>query len=282
MALHLLDTEEFIASVERVRVDKGADASVLLMFDVDGTLKSFTDVHKKEVGTWVDKLLAALCNAPGFDVYLNTGKSLDSLQRNYGGISNLGWYGEHGALYKAPDWSSGQISYLESEYKDWVTDTKTRIKQLGGTDRGCPGQGIMDPHKKSTITFTTKRSTQSFTDFAQDLMEKLPSSARVTFHSASGTLIEVTPTDVHKGTAVQHLHSVAGPYHLALAVGDDERDSDMFKAIKDTRIAQESFTVMITDQSSPQTEAEYRLSHYYRLLIMLQKLVPEFDEPLPV
>ncbi|EGG01030.1 uncharacterized protein MELLADRAFT_124414 [Melampsora larici-populina 98AG31] len=284
MALSTFDCASFVETAKEYRGDSG---SVLLMFDVDGTLKSHMDGNRNRVGRWVDKLLQALCDEPGYHVYLNTGKSRDSLIRNYRAITNLGWYGEHGALYKAPT-----AAYHDSEFiaydKNWVETTKEQLKtirnEMGYRHPNWPGRGKMDPEKLATITFTTKSQNHDFNDFWTRISSELSDNdARVTYHYASGTLMEITPPDVHKGTAVEHLRDqIEHPYHLALAVGDDERDSDMFRAIKTSGITSDPYTVMITEQAGPDTEAQYRLGHYYELLKMLQQLVPDFTDPFPV
>lgn len=293
-----LNLEDFVRNLKDIKALSN-EKKVLLMFDVDGTLKSHLDKDRKIIDPWVHELLGVLSQDPRFQVYLNTGKSDQSLRATYKGeqFKQMGWYAEHGAFHSPPGHPE-PIDLRTEIQRKWLGTTMERIKgmqvdvpdinkdmQVGASDKKeiWPGQGLRDQSKAGTITFTTRHRNEEFDKFFQDLKSNLEDEAVVTQHKETGTLIEITPKHINKGTAVDHLMKDK-TYDLAVAAGDDERDFEMHERIlqNNAQHGKDAYSIIITQDTNKPTAANFKLGSYHDLVKTLARIPPTFEKPFPL
>ncbi|KAH9818051.1 HAD-like domain-containing protein [Melampsora americana] len=280
-----IDSLDYDKLVKDVQSTKG---KVLLMFDVDGTLKSHLDEGRKIIDPWVKKMIGFLSRNEKYEVYLNTGKSETSLLSTYGGdeFNQLGWIAEHGAFIRRP--GNPKTQDLRNEFQEGWFRTTMKIMEgmrISGTrEEGIwLGKGKMDTSKRATISFTTKEKNEDFNKFFEILKEKLKGTSVVTQHKETQTLIEITPIGMNKGTAVDTLMRER-QYDLALAAGDDERDLQMHDRIRQNMIqrGKKAYSIIISRDDEKPTAASHRVEHYRDFVKNLARLSPDYKELYPL
>ncbi|EGG01029.1 uncharacterized protein MELLADRAFT_124415 [Melampsora larici-populina 98AG31] len=286
-------TVKDISTLDNAKVVKDINAAsdsekgkVLLMFDIDGTLKSHLDKYKEKINPWVHDLLGSLSQDPRFAVYLNTGRSDESLRASYKGdeFKQMGWYAEHGTLFSAPG-DSKATDLRDRTQRQWLGSTMELIEVSKSDGKELwPGKASRDQAKQATISFTTRHPNKEFDQFFEDLKEKLKETSVVTQHKETKTLIEVTPIGINKGTAVDHLMRQK-QYDLALAAGDDERDFTMHERIRQNMMEakKKAYSIIITQDSEKPTAANYKLGHFHDFVRdLLAELSPGYKNSYPL
>lgn len=195
-----------------------------LFLDHDGTLVPFAKRPKEAVPSeQMLALLTQLSTDPRNRVAIVSGRDKDTLAAWYKDLS-VYLVAEHGAYTRHPraGWTSVPVR------TDWMEAVAMLFEQF--QDR-CPGSVV---EKKATAVTWHYRGATADLGFlrSRELINVLNDMARsYDFQVIEGSkVIEVRPMGIDKGTAVRWLLD-ATPVDMAVAIGDDRTDEDLFKAM---------------------------------------------------
>jgi trehalose 6-phosphate synthase/phosphatase len=237
--------EQFLSALSKVKAQQGrlstrylgpalkeeitsahrAARRALLILDYDGTLVPFAaQPHLADPDPELYALLADLSRAPKNNVYLSSGRDKRTLDRWFGG-SSIGLVAEHGAFVKrpaedwrvsnptTPAWKEG-IAPMLKMYVDRVPGSLFEEKDFSVAwhYRQCDPE-LGEQRAKELI--------DDVTQFAANLDIQVLEGKKV---------VEVRSAAISKGTAAAQLAQDLEPDTI-LAIGDDETDEDMFRAL---------------------------------------------------
>jgi trehalose 6-phosphate synthase/phosphatase len=208
--------------IERARA---ADHLVLLL-DYDGTLVPFAptpdlaapDAHLLD-------LLRRLSARPRTTVHVVSGRNRRTLERWLGGL-DLGLFAEHGYWSRAPggEWTAADVADTT-----WREPVRAILRDFA---ERTPGSLI----EEKTVGFAWHyRAADPEYGAAQAKELSLHLStllSNVPVEILPGDMVlEVRPHGIHKGRAVTQALAAAPAAALALAMGDDRTDEDLFAAL---------------------------------------------------
>lgn len=207
---------------EAVAEAVGKAQRALLLLDYDGTLVPLRPYSYQAIpdGALLE-LLKAL--AAKFEVAVVSGRPRDFLETWFGGLP-IHLIAEHGA-------------WIRLRGSEWINPIpfdaswRPRVRRiLEEGVRKAPGSYVEE--KDSSVAWHYRNVEEEVAEkVVKELLDELTALSAGEFNIYRGKkVIEVRPTGVNKGVAAKLLVDRIKP-DVVLAVGDDETDEDMFKAL---------------------------------------------------
>jgi trehalose 6-phosphate synthase/phosphatase len=220
---HAMEADDHRRVLDRI----SSAEKVILFLDYDGTLVPLRPRPEDAVpdGDLLN-LLEELSSCPGTEVHILSGRTRESMDRWLGSLSVF-LHAEHGLWSRAPrtiDWTS-HLAAPDS----W----KTKILPIfRGFTKSTPGSSI---EEKSAGLVWHFRQAEPVLGAARAkelrlLLFELLSNVAVQV-IAGDKVVEVRPQGIDKGSAIRRVLASRSPETLAVAVGDDRTDEDMFRAL---------------------------------------------------
>lgn len=197
----------------------------LILLDYDGTLVPFAS---EPSGAQPDRpllaLLAKLSEDPANHVYLISGRDRDTLGRWFSGIE-LNFVGEHGAWIReyGSDWKL--VKPLESSWKERLLPIlRSYANQLTGALLEEKDYSLAFHYRRCDPELGAQRAKQlsdELTQFTANFAVQVLEGKRV---------VEVRNAGITKGSTASQIAASLNP-DFVLAIGDDETDEDLFRAL---------------------------------------------------
>jgi len=197
----------------------------LFLFDYDGTL---TPIVRNPIDAVPSQrlisFLKALCNDPRNYVYIVSGRDRAFLSNFFGALP-LGMSCEHGVFFRpcgeAKDWETIG-SEISTKWKDAVYPVLQEFASR------TPGSMI--EVKEVNLSWHYRNADEDFGSWQakelavhlQDMAQKLPIDV---VHGKK--VIEVRPSNINKGAAVQKAIALHPDFEFMLCVGDDRTDEGL-------------------------------------------------------
>ncbi|MBI4586512.1 MAG: bifunctional alpha,alpha-trehalose-phosphate synthase (UDP-forming)/trehalose-phosphatase [Planctomycetes bacterium] len=224
-----LRMDELEAIKERIQV---AD-QVAFFLDYDGTLSPF--VTRPELAApdvSLLELLDQLSRQPGISVHLVSGRERISIERWFGHLP-ITIHAEHGLWSRSP----GRAEWIQNLAVscDWKEKVRPILEEF---IRGTPGSFV---EEKSAGLAWHYRNADPIFGAAQAKELRL-----ILFGLLSNTpveviagekVVEVRSQGIHKGSIVSRVLVTQGEKVLAVAIGDDRTDEELFAALSPDSIA---------------------------------------------
>ncbi len=230
----------------------------LLLLDYDGTLVSFSSNPDMAVpGEELLKLIEALCNQEGNDVFLISGRSSSWLEQ-YFGFLPINLIAEHGARYK---WKNG----------NWITDVQTHNEWKGQVHnimemyvRRC-ANSLVEEKDYSMVWHYRNANIDQGKLRSSELISELNDYIRNRHLQVlmGNKIVEVRQSGINKGSFIKKIIEKDN-YDYIFAVGDDRTDEDMFKELITTK---NTFTIKVGPEAS---YAKYNLHTPQMVISLLQ------------
>jgi trehalose 6-phosphate synthase/phosphatase len=212
-------------------------AGRVLLLDCDGTLLE----HRLEPGQVTPDaeliaLLLRLAGLPRTDVHLVSGRPAAVLEAWFGRLP-VGLHAEHG-LWWRPIWRGGQPG-------PWRTDRpvsaawKARVRPLlEALSLRTPGAFVEE--KPTTLAWHYRRTEPELGEArAAELLRRLEEALRDEDAEvlAGDRVVEIRPRGATKAAVVARALEAAAPGAVAVAMGDDRTDEDLFGALPPSGVA---------------------------------------------
>jgi trehalose 6-phosphate synthase/phosphatase len=230
----------------------------LLLLDYDGVLRSFVrDPAAATPSRELIAMLRRLGSNPANDVAIVSGRSKSNLQDWFGKLP-IALAAEHGAYFRRkngrnwhkvtasePGWHR-PVAVLLEHYADQTPGAFVEQKEWA-----------IVWHYNSASTYYAQKHLVALRRALKPIVKEY-SLQILEGHK----VLEVRPSDVHKGRAAQEwlIHD----YDFVLAIGDDTTDEDMFAALPP-----DGYSIKVGRGS---TFARYRLPNVTSVLYLLEKL----------
>jgi trehalose 6-phosphate synthase/phosphatase len=233
-----------------------------LFLDYDGTLREIErEPWAASPNPQVRSLLQRLEKLPSVDVTLISGRSPADMENWFGGYARFGLIAEHGADLRPPGEREWQHLDAGINYS-W---REPLLKVLKLYEDSTPGSWL--EVKRSSLVWHYRMADPEFGSWkARQLTEELAVlTANEPVQVRHGRkIVEITTTQVNKGSAVQRIVEERGGYDLILIAGDDVTDESMFRA--NLAGAGETITIKVGEG---ETTARYRLPNQAGLRSLL-------------
>lgn len=254
-----------------VRDFRGA-ACRLILLDYDGTLVPFApNPQQARPDARLLQILEQLAAREGSIVFLVSGRDKAVLEEWFGG-TGIGLIAEHGAWLREPG-EPGEFrpwSLIKPLGHAWKKQIGPRLRLHA---ERLPGSFVEE--KEYSLAWHYRKADPELGAYrAKELMDDLvQATANIDVQVLQGKkVVEVRNAGVNKGDAALHCLARMRPDFI-LAIGDDQTDEDLFKALPD-----EAYTVRVGISVS---FADYCLHSYQEVRQLLQDLsLPEGTEDL--
>ncbi len=241
----------------------------LIMLDYDGTLVPFVhEPMQAEPDTELKTLLRALADDERNTLIVVSGRGANVLSAWLGDVG-AHLVAEHGARIRRTgeeDWKSQAAGIPE----DWMDELRPVLEIY--VDR-TPGASLEE--KGRSLAWHYRRAEPALGSLrAKELTETLePFVANTPLHILQGNkVIEVKPSTISKGLAIQPWLDEERGYDFVLAIGDDVTDEDLFKAV-----GERGWTIKVGGAGS--SSAQHRLADHAAVRAMLRELVEGGQRP---
>lgn len=213
-------------AVKRVREARAAGKRIGLFLDYDGTLREIErEPQAAFPNAGVRDLLARLQGRDDVDVTIISGRKPEDLEAWLGDYG-FGLIAEHGAAIRRP--GSMEWEQLDRTVSYAWKEQIARVLQLH--EQSTPGSFIED--KRTSLVWHYRKADPEFGEWkAKQVAEELGSLiANDPLEVRHGKkIVEVTSTEVNKGSAVRRIVDEVGGYDLIVVAGDDVTDESMFR-----------------------------------------------------
>jgi trehalose 6-phosphate synthase/phosphatase len=244
----------------------------LILLDYDGTLVPFSS-HPKQArpDAALLRLLTELAAIEENEVYIVSGRDKDVLEE-WLGDTGLGLIAEHGAWIRyrenSPvDETGWQL--IKPLSRAWLSQLLPHLKLYA--DR-VPGSFVEE--KEFSIAWHYRNADAELgAQRAKELIDDLVQfTANIDVQILEGKkVVEIRNSGVNKGGAAMHCQSLYNP-DFFLAIGDDQTDEDLFKAMPE-----ESFTIRVGLSMS---YADYSLQNFQEVRKLLADLAAASAPPI--
>jgi trehalose 6-phosphate synthase/phosphatase len=216
------------AAIARAR----AAARLALLLDYDGTLVPFAaapDLATPDAE--LSALLSRLAGRPRTDVHVISGRKRDTLERWFGAL-HIGLFAEHGFWARPPGRSWKAAELPDASWREPV------LAILRDFAERTPGSLIEEKtaglawHYRNTDPEYGAAQAKELSLHLATLLTNVPVEIL-----PGDMVLEVRPHGIHKGRAVAIALAGAPAGTLALAMGDDRTDEDLFAALPEGSIA---------------------------------------------
>ncbi len=231
----------------------------LIFLDYDGTLVPFAaQPHLATPDADVVTIVSALMRASGNGLYLVSGRDRSTLE-GWFGAHGIGMIAEHGAWMRAPGASWRLPKPLACSWKELIAPIfRTYVAQVSGS---------LFEEKEFSLAWHYRRCEPELgAQRAKELIDELVRyTANLDVQVLEGKkVVEMRSSGVNKGTAALLVASEAPPDFL-LAIGDDQTDEDLFRALPPT-----AFSIRV---GAPFSHARFRVNDHGDVRRLLSKLV---------
>jgi trehalose 6-phosphate synthase/phosphatase len=240
----------FLSSLERVKTQQGQLAtktltptlvsaiceksrlasSRLLLLDYDGTLVPFASQPQLAVPDAELYALLASLRSERTRIFLISGRDRHTLGSWFNG-HGLGLIAEHGAWIREGDLDWQMTKPLTSAWKERLIPIfRTYVDQVGGS---------LFEEKDFSIAWHYRRcDPQLGAQRAKELIDEVTQfTANLDVQVLEGKMVvEIRNAGVNKGAAALRVTAQLNPEFI-LAVGDDQTDEDLFRALPETAIS---------------------------------------------
>lgn len=245
--------------MKRIRNDFDAAKKRLLFFDYDGTLVPFVSHPRySSPGKELLRLLETLSNDKRNEIVIISGRDFQDLEKYFEGL-RLHLISEHGASTRLNGSGWVHEGRADQQWKELIRP------MLELSARRSPGSFVEEKNHSMAWHYRAVNPELGFIR-SRELLDHL-------FHLANNEhlnvidgnkVIEVRVAGIDKGTASKKLLEVF-PFDFNLAIGDDQTDEDMFKALNGKAI-----TIRVGDDV---TAAKYNLPSQQGVIKFLQQLI---------
>jgi trehalose 6-phosphate synthase/phosphatase len=208
----------------RVSHTLGRRGNVAMFLDYDGTLREIErSPEAARPNAQTRALLDQLQHHRGIDVTIISGRTPDDLE-SFLGDYEFGLVAEHGAVIRRPHQRRWEQLDRNVSYA-WIEDALPVLRLY---ERATPGSFI--ERKRTSLVWHYRRTDPQFGSWKAralvseiaTLIANLPLKVR---HGKK--IVEITSTEVNKGSAMLHVLEQLKP-DLVLCAGDDVTDEDMY------------------------------------------------------
>ena len=236
----------------------------LILLDYDGTLVPFAP-HPQQArpDAKLLRLLSDLAAVEENEVFLVSGRDKTVLG-DWFGNTGMGLIAEHGAWIRDKD---GEWELIKPLGHSWKGQLLPRLRHYA--DR-LPGSFVEE--KEFSIAWHYRKADPEMGAYrAKELIDDLTAfTANIDVQILEGKkVVEIRNAGVNKGMAALHCQKIHHP-DFFLAIGDDQTDEDLFKAMPD-----DSFTIRVGLSIS---YADYCLHSYQEVRKLLGDLVAAGNE----
>lgn len=242
-------------------------SQIILMIDFDGTLlpiKPRPELARLSQPTY--QALQTLTHRPDLKVVVVSGRDKNSLFNQLRGL-DLTIAAEHGAYIFEPKIGNWQ-SLLTLDPSLWYSEV---LEILDHYTHAVPGSFI--ERKNACVAWHYRQADPEFaTHQARKLWEELVRGlAGLPVSIIKGKrVIEVRSIEANKGLFARWYLARAHPSHFVLAIGDDQTDADLFRAVAGHGLR---FRV----GELPRSHADYEIPQYAGVLPTLNRLLNIYD-----
>ncbi|GAA4468167.1 bifunctional alpha,alpha-trehalose-phosphate synthase (UDP-forming)/trehalose-phosphatase [Nibrella saemangeumensis] len=267
----LLQTQEILkkshpqllkAARKKTMLTRFAEAqSRLLLLDYDGTLANFAARPELAAPSEeVTAVLSSLAAIPGNKVVVISGRDHETLESWLGHLP-IDMVAEHGSYLKQEGgWRNDLLD--DGSWKEVVRPF------LNDFVSRCPASFVEEKNYSLAWHYRNSDPDTGFLrsrELINTLEHLLPYQLRVL---DGNKVVEIKNVDTDKGKVAKQL-TLAHPYELVLAIGDDRTDEDMFCALNLTN----HFTIKVGKGS---TNAKHRLESVSQVISLLRELAEQF------
>lgn len=266
------------ASVERLRAElipspPAPGARLAMFLDYDGTLVPINDSPELAVITTdVVRVIRQIGRVPWIDTIIISGRDSRFLEKQFVGL-NVHIAAEHGAKCFDPATKRWQRR-VHRHRSVWYP---AALKIMSDYALRVPRSQIEKKH--FAISWHYRQAPQEYAEVqARKLAQELElglANLPVTILRGK-KVVEVRAMEADKGVFASSFLDLAVPGTVALALGDDRTDEDLFRAVKGRGV---SIRVSSADEIGP-TEADYALASQSLVLELLANLTSSLVSPL--
>ncbi|MBN2361579.1 MAG: bifunctional alpha,alpha-trehalose-phosphate synthase (UDP-forming)/trehalose-phosphatase, partial [Deltaproteobacteria bacterium] len=258
--LRLSSRRELAELEQRLR----SAGSMVLFLDYDGTLVPFARLPEL---AWPDHalrdLLTQLGRSERIDVHVVSGRQRELLERWFGDLP-IGLHAEHGLWSRLPGGIWSQPLAVDNT---WMERVRALLRQFA---MRVPGSFVEE--KTAALAWHFRSADPEFGEWqARELQTHLTHAlSNVPVEILLGDkVVEVQPHGINKGLVVRRL-SASTANAVAVALGDDQTDENLFAALPESGIG-----IHVGPRPS---RAQYRLSDVAAARALLWRLVaPEVE-----
>ncbi|HEY5753543.1 MAG TPA: bifunctional alpha,alpha-trehalose-phosphate synthase (UDP-forming)/trehalose-phosphatase [Chthoniobacterales bacterium] len=234
-----------------------------ILLDYDGTLVPFaSQPHLAAPDASLLELMRALCAEPRNEVFIISGRDRPLLEDWFKGIP-VRIIAEHGAWIRSPEGKWRLLKPLASEWK-------RRLRPLlqAYVDR-VPGS-LLEEKDYSLAWHYRRADPEHGEQRAKELIDDIVSfTANFDVQVVEGKkVVEVRNAGVNKGAAALQCLEAANPDFI-VALGDDQTDEDLFKALPGKAVS--------VRVGSPHSHAKYHVVDYVEARDLLESLCEHRD-----
>jgi trehalose 6-phosphate synthase/phosphatase len=230
-----------------------------LFLDYDGTLANFVSSPLPEKARPTKALLRtiqALALTAGTDVFIVSGRPREALESWFGSMP-VTLVAEHGFWVKQKgEWFQQEASF--QEHKPILLSIMARYAER------TPGAKVEEKNYALVWHYRNVSPELAYArnaNLKHELDVAINNSDIEIFNG--NKVMEIKPRGVHKGTVLDEF-LIGDPYDFILAVGDDQTDEDMFKALP-----QHAFSIKV---GTGDTSAKFRLLSVAEVHALLNQL----------
>lgn len=229
----------------------------LVLLDYDGTLKDFSDDHRKSIPTdKIKSILHDLSADKKSKVCVVSGRPKELLDKWLGDLP-IALGAEHGGWIKNDgEWSRQDVYWRD--YREQVLELMNKYAER------TPG-AIVEVKDFSLVWHYRNVANELANVRSANLINKLNEileGSEFEVHMGS-KVIEVKAKSIHKGMVIDDLIAEYDP-DFTLAIGDDYTDEDMFRALPS-----DGYSIKV---GLRETEARYQVTSVGEVLKLLEKL----------
>lgn len=230
---------------------------LLVTLDFDGTLAALAETPRQaRLKPEFRAALVELAASPGVYVFILSGRELKNV-RKLAGIKNLYYGGNHGIEIRGPrfSWRDAAAARASRSVRELAADLRERFPE---------GTGVLVEDKIFSASVHYRALKPQYKNGFFSRLKALHSPGDAGFVWRRGhKVFEVLPRGAsHKGTAAGRLAKELGAT-LALAVGDDLTDEDMFR-----EFARRGITVRVGRK--PGSKAQFFIENQAEVLRLLR------------
>ncbi|HMI88070.1 MAG TPA: bifunctional alpha,alpha-trehalose-phosphate synthase (UDP-forming)/trehalose-phosphatase [Polyangiaceae bacterium] len=215
---------------EEIKTAYHAARRALLLLDYDGTLVPFaSQPSAAHPDPELEALLAALSREPQRHVFLVSGRDKHTLERWFAGL-DIGLLAEHGAWVRRP---GEEWKLLKPVTSGWKEGIAPMVRMYVGRVAGS-----LFEEKEFSVAWHYRQCDPDLGEQrAKELIDDITQlAANLDIQVLEGKkVVEIRNSAVNKGTAAAQLAQELDP-DIILAIGDDQTDEDMFRALPDRAV----------------------------------------------
>ena len=244
-------------SLKKITKNFKSSKKRLLFLDYDGTLKEFSDDHRKSPPTQkIKSIISDLSKSHNTKVCIVSGRPKKVIDKWFGNLP-IALGAEHGGWIK----NDGEWSRQDIFWRDYRTQI---LELMNKYSERTPGSAV--EVKDFSLVWHYRNVANELANVrSANLINKLDEileGSEFEVHIGS-KVVEVKPKSIHKGMVVDDLIAEYKP-DFTLAIGDDYTDEDMFRSLP-----RDGYSIKV---GLRETQAKYQLTSVEDVLKLLKDL----------